>query len=431
MLQPWFRHALERKRDGGTLDGPTWTRIVEGYVAGTLDEAAVAALLMASVIVGLDGDETFALTAAMIRSGDTLPLAEDIVDKHSSGGVADTVSLIAVPLVAACGVKVAKLSGHALGHTGGTLDKLEAIPGMRTDLTPKAFRAQVEAIGCAIAAQSDRLVPADKKIYDLRDRTATVPSLGLIASSIVSKKIASGAGAVVFDVKAGAGSFLRDEAMARELAARMVELCGHFGRRASALVTGMEEPLGASIGTALEAIEARDFLAGTRRDPRLAHVTEVVAGEMLHVAGVAEADAAERLRGALAGAAYEKFVAMVEAQGGSRAALEGLRPAAARAPVRASRSGTLAAVDDVRLGMAARALVEAHGSAAGIVVRRRIGEAVTAGDVLAEIVGTTDGAPEIADAFAIADGPVAPSPLILARIRAAGEAGTTSKRLVI
>jgi thymidine phosphorylase len=185
MLEPWFRRALERKRDGGALDGPTWDRIVARYVDGSVEETAIAALLMAIAIRGLDAEETFLLTDAMIRSGDVLSFGDVVVDKHSSGGVADSVSLLVVPLVAACGVRVAKLSGHALGHTGGTLDKLEAIPGLRTDLSPEAFRAQVERVGCAIAAQSDRLVPADRKLYALRDRTATIQSLGLIAASIV------------------------------------------------------------------------------------------------------------------------------------------------------------------------------------------------------------------------------------------------------
>jgi pyrimidine-nucleoside phosphorylase len=419
MLEPWFRRALERKRDGGALDGPTWDRIVARYVDGSVEETAIAALLMAIAIRGLDAEETFFLTDAMIRSGDVLSFGDVVVvDKHSSGGVADSVSLLVVPLVAACGVRVAKLSGHALGHTGGTLDKLEAIPGLRTDLSPEAFRAQVERVGCAIAAQSDRLVPADRKLYALRDRTATIQSLGLIAASIVSKKIAGGAGAIVFDVKAGAGAFVRDEAEGRELAARMVELAGRFKRRASALVTGMEEPLGTAIGTALEVIEARDFLRGERRDPRLWAVTELVATEMLRVAGVDENDAPGRLRDGLAsGSAYASFVALVEAQGGSRAALEGLAPARLRTPVVAPRAGTVAAIDAVSLGDAARALVETRGSDAGIVVRRRIGETVAAGEPLAEIVGADGDAVALAAAFSLVDRPVAPSPLLLACVR--------------
>ena len=275
---------------------------------------------MACAIRGMADAEIVALTGAMVRSGDVLSYGGDriVVDKHSSGGVGDTVSLIAVPLVAACGVPVAKLSGRALGHTGGTLDKLEAIPGVRTDLSPAAFVAQVEAIGCAVAAQSERLVPADRKLYALRDRTGTVASVGLIAASIVSKKIAGGAGAIVFDVKAGSGAFMRTVADATGLAQTLVRLAASFGKRASALVSDMEEPLGAAVGSGIEAVEARDFLRGDDRDPRLAEAVFAVAHEMLRVGGVAEDAIVPNALDALqSGAAYERFVQLVEAQGGT------------------------------------------------------------------------------------------------------------------
>ena len=431
MDEPWFCRALERKRDGEALEAAVWERIVGAYVAERLDEAAVAALLMAATIRGLDGNETYALTDAMIRSGDTIEHDGLVVDKHSSGGVADTVSLIAVPLVAACGVRVAKLSGHALGHTGGTLDKLEAIPGVRTGLGPDEFRAQVARVGCAIAAQSDRLVPADKKFYALRDRTATVPCIGLIAASIVSKKIAGGAGAVVFDVKAGSGAFVHTAAGARELAERLVTLTGRFGRRASALVTNMDEPLGTAIGTGLEAIEARDFLSGARREPRLAEVVDLVAAEMLRVAGIAEAEAGERVRSALAsGSAYAKFVEMLEAQGGTRSALEALAPAGRRSAVRAQRSGNVAAIDAMALGNIARELVHAGGSGAGLSVERRIGDAVAAGDVLATVVGGEPDTAALTAAFTIGDAPVARPALLVARVRDSF-AATPSKQVAV
>ena len=210
MTEGWVRQALDTKRAGAALPAATWGRLVDGYVDGTVDEAPMAALLMACAIRGLTPAETHALTEAMIRSGDTIALDGPAVDKHSTGGVGDSVSLIVVPVVAACGVAVAKLSGRALGHTGGTLDKFESIPGVRTALTPEAFRAQVERIGCAIAAQSERLVPADRRLYDLRDRTGTDRRASdLIAASIVSKKIAGGASAIVFDVKTGAARSCR------------------------------------------------------------------------------------------------------------------------------------------------------------------------------------------------------------------------------
>lgn len=403
MTPAWFLRALERKRAGDALDAETWSRVVGGYVDGTLDDAPVAALLMAITIRGLDEAETFALTDAMVGSGETLRHDLPVVDKHSSGGVADTVSLIAVPLVAACGVRVAKLSGRALGHTGGTLDKLEAIPGLRTDLSPEAFRAQVAAIGCAIAAQSDRFVPADRKLYALRDRTATVASLGLIAASIVSKKIAGGAGAIVFDVKTGAGAFLRTRTEAEELGSRMTALVRRFGRTASALVTSMDEPLGPAIGTGLEAIEARETLAGRRRDPHLWRVVELVATEMLVLGGLPPEQAPGRLAAAYAsGAGYQRLVALVEAQGGTRAGLEGLLPAPGSMPVPAAHAGRLAAIDPVALGEAARALVTAGGSGAGIIVRRRIGDRVDCGETLAEIVGGEDVGGRVAAAFTLA-----------------------------
>ena len=283
-----FRRALARKRDGAALEASEWEGIVRAYVAGEVDDAPVAALLMACLWHGMSDEEAFALTHAMVGSGKTVELGFDAVDKHSSGGVGDTVSLIAIPLVAACGVRVAKLSGRALGHTGGTLDKLEALAGVTTELPIERFREIVARVGCAISAQSEELVPADKKLYALRDRTATIPNVGLIAASIVSKKIAGGARWIVYDVKCGRGSFLRNEAEALELANALVHLTEHFGRETIAHITDMEEPLGPAIGTGIEAIEARDFLRGTRRDARLERGTLHVAHAMLELGGVAD-----------------------------------------------------------------------------------------------------------------------------------------------
>jgi pyrimidine-nucleoside phosphorylase len=417
MTASWVRQALGAKRDGAELAPAVWARLVDGYVAGTIDEAPVAALLMASAIRGLSGAETAALTDAMIRSGETIAFAGPAVDKHSTGGVGDSVSLIVVPLVAACGVAVAKLSGRALGHTGGTLDKLESIPGVRTDLAPAAFRAQVERIGCAIAAQGPTLVPADGRLYDLRDRTGTVPSIGLIAASIVSKKIAGGASAIVFDVKIGRGAFMPTIERARDLARVMVDLCARFGRRGSALITGMDEPLGPSVGRALEALEAREFLAGRAHDARLAAVVRAIAGEMLRAGGSPD-NVDARLDAALAsGAAYERFVSLIEAQGGSRAAFEAMRPPAERTLARAVHDGYVAAVDAVAIGELARAAGDRNGPGAGIVVRARVGDAVRAGDVLAELIGAGDGVDALAEAFALAASPVERSPLVCDAIR--------------
>jgi pyrimidine-nucleoside phosphorylase len=428
----WLRRALETKRGGGALEAITWQRIIAGYVDGSIDEAPVAALAMAVAIRGMDLAEITALTEAMVASGDVLSYPHlargtlGVVDKHSSGGVGDTVSLIAVPLVAACGVPVAKLSGRALGHTGGTLDKLEAIPGVRTDLSPAEFVAQVETIGCAIAAQSARLVPADQKLYALRDRTGTVPAIGLIAASIVSKKIAGGADAIVFDVKAGRGAFMRTIEDALALSETLVRLVERVGKRASALVSDMEEPLGAAVGTGIEAIEARDFLRGETHDPRLAAGIWPVVHEMLRVAGVAEERIVPQSVGALeSGAAYERLVQLIEAQGGTRAALEGITVDPRRATATAPRSGVVTAIDTVAIGELARRLV-AGGPFAGIRIAARVGTPVKAGEVLAEVAGPGVEVAEVARAFTVGEVARAPRPLVATIVRDARQAAPSN-----
>jgi len=418
MTENWVRRALERKRDGEPIDSATWHDLIAGYSAGTIDEAPIAALAMACTIRGMEDDEIVALTEAMVESGETIrfALGTPAVDKHSSGGVGDTVSLVAVPIVAACGVPVPKLSGRALGHTGGTLDKLEAIPGVRTDLATADFMAQVERIGCAIAAQSARLVPADKKLYALRDRTGSVPCIGLIAASMVSKKIAAGADGIVFDVKCGRGAFMKTRADARALAEQLVALCGRFGRRASALISDMNEPLASRVGTGLEAIEARDVLRGTARDPRFDELVLIVCDEMLRVSG--RDDGYERARAAIVdGSAYERFVWMIEAQGGTRAALEALVPAEPRTFVCAERDGFVTGIDAVAIGEAARDLVLASGSLAGVHLIARTGTPVVAGEPLAEIHGDPGFAPRIAAAYALGDRAPAPIDLVAAIVR--------------
>lgn len=385
-----LRRAIIHKRDGFQLDDATWEEVVKDVVAGRADEAQVAALLMACVWRGMAPSETAAMTRAMIASGETIELGFDAVDKHSTGGVGDTVTLIVVPLVAACGARVAKLSGRSLGHTGGTIDKLESIPGVRTEMSAERFRELVRRNGCAIAAQSAQLVPADKKIYALRDRTGTVRSAGLIAASIVSKKIASGACAIAYDVKCGRGALLPSEADAFELAEVMVRLTEDLGRRAVAHITDMEEPLGPAIGSGVEAIEARDFLRGTRRDARLQAAVMLVADTMLELAGVT--GGAARLERALDdGSAYEKFVAMLEAQGGTRYALEQMTPLPART-VTANAGGFVRAFDTVALGELAHDLVRAEGSLAGIRLSVRLGDVVANGEIVLDLFGGDDAA---------------------------------------
>lgn len=416
----WLRRAIETKREGAAIEPEVWRRIIAGYVDGTIDDAPIAALAMACAIRGMADDEILALTDAMVASGDVLAFAGGaaVVDKHSSGGVGDTVTLAAVPLVAACGVRVAKLSGRALGHTGGTLDKLEAIPGVRTDLSPAEFVAQVEAIGCAIAAQSDRMVPADKQLYALRDRTGSVPSVGLIAASIVSKKIAGGAGAIVFDVKVGGGAFMRTRAEAVELAQTMVRLARRGGRRASAIVTDMDEPLAAHVGTGLEAMEARDFLRGKPVAARFARLAAEIGAEMLRVGGVPGQDIQARLAQALrGGGAYERFVALVEAQGGTRAGLESLEPAGPLRNVTAASGGYVTAIDSVAIGEAARDLVVHDGPLAGIRIDAPVGTRVAAGQPLAQLAGSDGFAARVGAAFTIGAAPPEDRPLVAAVIR--------------
>lgn len=373
----------------------------------------MAALFMACVWRGMNEDEIVALTSAMVSSGETIAFALDrpVVDKHSSGGVSDLVSLVVVPIVAACGVAVAKLSGRALGHTGGTIDKLESIPGFRVDLSIAEFREQVARIGCAIAAQSAEIVPADKRLYALRDKTATVPAIGLIVASIVSKKIAGGADAFVFDVKAGRGSFMPKAEDAAQLARTLIRVAGVFGKRAAAIVSNMDEPLGTTIGTGLEVREARRFLRGEERDARSAELCMAVASQMLLTAGVE--GAREKVQAALrSGAAYEKFAELVCAQGGTREGLDGLEPRESPQVIVARGDGYIRELNVVALGNLGR-LLSTTDPLGGIRIGKRVGDAVKSGEPLAWAYGGSDvQITEIERAFALTMQPVRPTPLI-------------------
>jgi pyrimidine-nucleoside phosphorylase len=348
----------------------------------------MAAWLMAVCIRGMTAAETLALTQAMVASGEVLDLSAIPgvkVDKHSTGGVGDKVTLIAAPLAAACGVKVPKLSGRALAHTGGTLDKLESVPGLTVDLEPERFLKQVREIGIAVAAQSPRMVPADKLLYALRDVTATVPSIPLIASSVMSKKIAAGADAIVLDVKFGRGAFMPDVAAAEELAREMVELGEGAGRRTVALVTAMDNPLGRSVGNALEVQEALDALAG-EGDKELLEVSLRVAREMCALADV-RADVEDLHR---SGAGRQKFEAMLAAQGGR---LErGLPVAPVQLAIAADRDGHVEAIDALEVGLSAASIgvgrirkEDTVDPAAGFVIEAPVGARVHKGDPLVVI----------------------------------------------
>jgi len=377
--------VLSRKRDGGEHSSEEIDWLLGAYLLGDVPDYQMAAWLMAVCIRGMTRIETLTLTQAMVRSGDVLDLSaiEGIkVDKHSTGGVGDKVTLIAAPLAAACGVKVPKLSGRGLAHTGGTLDKLESVPGLTVDLEPARFIKQVSEVGIAVAAQSPRMVPADKALYALRDVTATVPSIPLIASSVMSKKIAAGADAIVLDVKFGRGAFMRDVPSAEALSKEMVQLGEGAGRHTVALVTAMDNPLGRSIGNALEVQEALDALAG-KGDAELIEVSLTVAREMCKLAEV-DRDPADAVK---SGAGRAMFVRMLEAQGGNLDA--GLPVASVQIVLAAPGGGYVESIDALAVGLAALDLGAGRHKkedkvdpAAGLVIQAPVGARVAAGDPL-------------------------------------------------
>src|SRR5882762_5741248 len=377
--------VIGHKRDGREHPPEEIQFLLSGYLRGEVPDYQMAAWLMAVCIRGMSRAETLVLTQAMVASGEVLDLHAIPgikVDKHSTGGVGDKVTLIAGPLAAACGVKVPKLSGRALAHTGGTLDKLESVPGLTVDLEPERFIRQVREIGIAVAAQSPHMVPADKLLYALRDVTATVPSIPLIASSVMSKKIAAGADAIVLDVKFGRGAFMPDVASAEELATEMVLLGEGAGRRTVALVTAMDNPLGRSVGNALEVQEALDALAG-KGDEELVQVSLVVAREMCWLAEV-EADPDDAIR---SGAGRKKFLEMLAAQGGN---LErGLPIAPVQLAVPSTGDGYVESIDALEVGLAGLELgvgrkkkEDPVDHAAGIVIQAPVGARVRAGEPL-------------------------------------------------
>jgi len=377
--------VISRKRDGGEHTSEEIDWLLGAYLLGDVPDYQMAAWLMAVCIRGMTRIETLTLTQAMVRSVEVLDLSaiEGIkVDKHSTGGVGDKVTLIAAPLAAACGVRVPKLSGRALAHTGGTLDKLESVPGLTVDLEPARFIKQVSEIGIAVAAQSPHMVPADKALYALRDVTATVPSIPLIASSVMSKKIAAGADAIVLDVKFGRGAFMPDVPSAEALSKEMVQLGEGAGRHTVALVTAMNNPLGRSIGNALEVLEALDALAG-KGDEELIEVSLTVAREMCKLAEV-DRDPADAMR---SGAGRETFVRMLEAQGGNIDA--GLPVAPVQIALAASSDGYVESIDALAVGLASLDLGAGRHKkedrvdpAAGLVIQAPVGARVAAGDPL-------------------------------------------------
>ena len=426
-----MKEIIARKRDGAALTREEIARWIRGVTDGSVPDYQSAALLMATVLRGMDAAEERALTEEMLHSGRTLRwegLGRPTVDKHSTGGVGDKVSIAVAPWVAACGAAVPMLAGRGLGHTGGTVDKLEAVPGFKAALPIEKFEAQVRRIGVAIAAQTPELAPADAALYPLRDATATVESLPLIVASILSKKLAAGVSSIVFDVKCGAGAFMRTPEAARSLATDLVATAGALGARARALLTAMDEPLGHAIGNANEAAEGFAVLQG--KGPRdVSELARRIAVEMLTLCGVArepnEADA--RLRLALeSGRALERAESMVQAQGGDPRAVTDpsrLPSPDVESPVAAPRPGFVGAIDAAALG---RLLVAMGGGrsrkedrldpVAGVRILHKVGEPVRDGEAIA-IVESRRPAPEwvaaARAAFTIADEPPPVGPLVL------------------
>ena len=423
---------IERKKLGEALTDAQIRFIIEGFTNGSIPDYQMSAFAMAVLFRGMNDRETAVLTDAMMRSGDTVDLsrfADKSVDKHSTGGVGDKTTLIVAPIVACLGGKVAKMSGRGLGHTGGTVDKLEAIPGYRTVLTPEEFLRQVADIGIAVIGQSGNLTPADKKLYALRDVTATVDSLPLIASSIMSKKLAAGSHSIVLDVKIGSGAFMKTPEDGARLAERMVAIGQHCGRRVRAVMTDMDIPLGKNIGNALEVAEAADVLRGEGPDD-LREVSLVLAQNMLELCNGWSADEARsRVEEAVSsGAAFGKMQQWVAAQGGDALALEDparLPQARHALRVTAAHGGCITATDAQRIGEASCILGagrktkdDAIDYAAGITLHRKPGDHVKTGEELA-VLYTNDEktlAPArelLLDALTWGEEAPAPQPLIL------------------
>ncbi|WP_027342601.1 thymidine phosphorylase [Hamadaea tsunoensis] len=416
--------VIRTKRDGGVLSDAQIDWVVDAYTKGAVADEQMSALAMAILLRGMTPAEIARWTHAMIASGERLDLSgvsRPTVDKHSTGGVGDKITLPLTPLVAACGAAVPQLSGRGLGHTGGTLDKLEAIPGWRAALSNEEFIAQLSAVGAVICQAGEGLAPADRKLYALRDVTGTVEAIPLIASSIMSKKIAEGTSALVLDVKVGSGAFMKSAADARTLAETMVELGKAHHVTTVALLTDMSTPLGLAVGNGVEVQESLDVLSGGG-PADIVELTLALAREMLAAAGI-DADPAEALRD---GRAMDAWRAMIRAQDGDPDAP--LATARETEVVRASRDGHVTAVDAMGIGLAAWRLGAGRArkedpvsAAAGVLLKAKPGDRVAAGDVLAEL-RADDAAripaalPDAEGAFTLADAPVAGRPLVIDRV---------------
>ncbi len=431
-----FVDVIARKRDGHALSRTDIDLFVRGVTEGTIPDYQTSAFLMAVVLRGMTDQETAWLTDAMVRSGERVDLSDlpgVKVGKHSTGGVGDKVSIALAPIVAACGVVVPKMSGRGLGHTGGTLDKLESIPGFRVAVPVPEFKQMLAEVGAAIVGQSPTLVPADKKLYALRDVTATIESIPLISASVMSKKIAEGSPALLLDVKCGHGAFMKSETQARELAGALVDIGTRAGVRTEALITGLSAPLGRAVGNALEIRECIEALTG-RGSEDLVELLVALGARMLVLSGRYTDDAAgPAIRHAItSGSALDKLRAMIARQGGDAAVVDDydrLPGARRRQVVTADRSGCVAAMDAELIGRssmalgAGRARVEdtiAYG--AGVLLARRPGEPVAAGEPLVELLynderGIGEALALAREAVTIADEPRPLRPLVIGVVR--------------
>lgn len=427
---------IKRKRDGGLLEAGEIAQFIAGYTEGIIPDYQMAAMCMSIFFNGLTDAELAAWAGAMLRSGEVIDLSDVSalkVDKHSTGGVGDKVSLSLAPLAAACGVPVPMISGRGLGHTGGTLDKLESIPGFRVDLGVERYRELVRTIGCCLIGQTSTVVPADKKLYALRDVTATVDCIPLIASSIMSKKLAEGIDALVLDVKVGSGAFMKTLDDARKLATTMVGIGREMGKKVVAIITDMEQPLGRAIGNSLEAIEAIDMLKG-QAPADYTECTMKLTAKMLELGQAAkdETEARARLQAVIDdGSALKKFAQIIEAQGGNPAVLYdySVFPTARQVvPIPSPVSGYITAIDTEKVGMAAVALGAGRervdsiiDPAVGFVLEKKVGDKVEKGEPLAMMhINDAARAATIIDRFqsacAFGDEAPAPRPLIIETI---------------
>jgi pyrimidine-nucleoside phosphorylase len=424
--------VIARKRDGAALSDDEIRAVVAGATDGRIPDAQLAALLMAIVLRGMTPQETAVLTQAMADSGERLDLSDvpgTKVGKHSTGGVGDKVSIALVPVVAACGIVVPKMSGRGLGHTGGTIDKIESIPGYRTELTVAEFKTVLRRVGCSIIGQTASLVPADRRLYALRDVTATVESVPLIAASVMSKKLAEGTSALLLDVKCGAGAFMHDIESARALARAMVEIGAHAGVTTDAVVTAMDAPLGCAVGNAVEVAECVRLLRGEERGELEALVVMLGARMVSLGTGAPAGEARDTVIGAIeSGEALHVMQRMIEAHGGDSRVVDDLTRlpgASSEMVVTAASAGYVRRVDAGLIGRAAAALGAGrnragdpvdHGS--GVIVDARPGDAVQVGDVVLRLQANdrarfAAAEPLARAAVVIGEQPPAPAPLVI------------------